>query len=73
MLQWLLTLGFVVCLFSLILSFVYIRKQQRKALDKGTNATTVTHPVAANPIYIVYVLFPVTALLGGILWMYYFR
>lgn len=72
MLKILLILGFLVCLFSLIISFVLIRRQKDKELDKGMNLTSVRHPVVANPIIIAYVLFPVTLILGGIIWMYYF-
>lgn len=72
MIKILLILGFLVCLFSLIISFVLIRRQKDKELDKGMNLTSVRHPVVANPIIIAYVLFPVTLILGGIIWMYYF-
>lgn len=72
MIKILLILGFLVCIFSLIISFVLIRRQKDKELDKGMNLTSVRHPVVANPIIIAYVLFPVTLILGGIIWMYYF-
>lgn len=72
MLMGLLGLAFCVCVFSLIYSFIVIRKQ-RKALDKGMDFTSVRHPILANPMIIVYIAFPIAALLGGFLWMYYVK
>ncbi|MEK8128796.1 hypothetical protein WMW72_12855 [Paenibacillus filicis] len=71
MLGILLSIALVVCVFSLIITFVIMKKQQNKELDKSMNLTTAKHPFIANPIIIAYVLFPIVLILGGILWMYY--
>ncbi|WP_159885065.1 hypothetical protein [Paenibacillus puerhi] len=73
MLKILVTLAFIVCAFALVISLVTIKRVQNKELDKGTNPTTVKHPFLANPIIIANVLFPILLLLGGILWMYFYR
>ncbi|THF75743.1 hypothetical protein [Cohnella fermenti] len=62
----LLILAAAVCLFSLVSSFYFMRKQEHKELDKDISGTTVRHPVAANPMVIGYWLFPILVVLGAI-------
>jgi hypothetical protein len=64
-------LGAIVCVFSVIISFILIRKQQSKEFDKGMSQTTVKHPVIANPMLIVYLFFPVLVILGAMIWLYF--
>jgi NADH:ubiquinone oxidoreductase subunit 6 (subunit J) len=64
-------LGAVICVFSTIISFILIRKQQNKELDKEMSQTTVNHPVIANSMLIAYLLFPVLVILGAMIWLYF--
>lgn len=41
-------------MFSAIISFILIRKQQNKELDKGMSLTTVKHPIVAEDWAISY-------------------
>ncbi|REE91508.1 hypothetical protein A8990_10415 [Paenibacillus taihuensis] len=62
-----------ICLFALISSIYFIRKQQNKALDKSASMAAVRHPVIANPIVIAYFVFPVVVIIGAILWAIFIR
>ncbi len=62
----------VVVAFSLVSSFVMIRRQQNRELDEGLNKTTTKHPILANPILIMYVLFPIFVVLGSALLFYFY-
>lgn len=64
-------LGAIVCVTSLIGSVIIMRKQQSKELDKGMSQVTVKHPIIANPMLIVYLLFPPLVILGGMIWLYF--
>jgi hypothetical protein len=68
MYTFLLILAAIVCVYSLVASLAIIGRQQRKELDKGMNETAVRHPVAANPIVLVYLFFPIAVVIGAILW-----
>jgi hypothetical protein len=57
--------------YSLIVSFNVMRKQQSKELDKGISQTTIKHPIIANPMLIVYLLFPPVVILGAMIWLYF--
>jgi uncharacterized membrane protein len=63
----LLILAAVVCVFSLISSVYFVRKQQDKELDRTVDPASVAHPIAKNPVVIAYWLFPILVVLGAIL------
>ncbi|MFB6364681.1 hypothetical protein ACFCP7_11510 [Paenibacillus elgii] len=71
MLNTLIALAAIVCVISTVASFVLARRQQNKEFDKNTDPTTVKHPVMANPMLIVYVLFPIVLVAGAVIWSYY--
>jgi TRAP-type C4-dicarboxylate transport system permease small subunit len=64
----LLSIVAIFLIFSGILSIVLIRKQQKNELDKGMNATTVKHPILANPMLLAYLLLPI----AGVILIFYF-
>lgn len=68
-----LILGAAVCLFSLIISFYFIRKQGDKELDRDVHPNTVRHQIGANPIVIGYWIFPILVILGAILLAIFLR
>lgn len=68
----LMIIGAAILVFGAIISVITIRRQQehQQELDKGASSTTVKHPWVANPIFIVYLLFPVVVIVGAIIWAY---
>jgi hypothetical protein len=64
-------LGAAVCVYALVISFILIRKQQNKELDKGMNPTTVKHPIIANPMIIGYVITPILIIVGAMIWLFF--
>ncbi|MCP1310416.1 hypothetical protein [Paenibacillus tyrfis] len=73
MLTTLIALAAVVCVISAAASFMLARRQQNKEFDKNTDPNTVKHPVMANPMLILYVLFPIVLVAGAVIWSYYFK
>lgn len=64
----LMIIGAAIFVFGGIISIIIIRKQQHQELDKGASATFVKHPWIANPVFIVYLLFPLVVIVGAIIW-----
>lgn len=58
-------LGIAACAFLLIGSIVVYRRSSVKntAVDESVSATTLKHPVMANPIILLYVAIPVLTIL----------
>lgn len=73
MLTTLIALAAVVCVISAVASFMLARRQQNKEFDKNADPNTVKHPVMANPMLILYVLFPIVLVAGAVIWSYYFK
>ncbi|BBH20105.1 hypothetical protein Back11_14500 [Paenibacillus baekrokdamisoli] len=69
----LLLLAGAVCVFSLISSIYYVRKQEGKELDKNISMSTVRHPVKGNPAIVAYWMFPIVVVLGAILLAFFMR
>ena len=67
----LIILAAAVCVFSLISSIYYIRKQEGKALDKSINLSTVKHPIVGNPVLIAYLALPIIIILGAIIMSFF--
>jgi hypothetical protein len=63
----LLSIVAIFLIFSGVVSFVLMRKQQKNELDKGMNETSVKHPILANPILLAYLLLPIV----GVILIYY--
>ncbi|KPV59781.1 hypothetical protein QJ48_09345 [Paenibacillus sp. A3] len=73
MLTILISFAAVVCVISTAASFMLARRQQNKEFDKNADPTAVKHPVMANPMLIVYVLFPIVLAAGAVIWSFYFK
>ncbi|MFC5651936.1 hypothetical protein ACFPYJ_23010 [Paenibacillus solisilvae] len=63
----LIILAGAVCVFSLVSSIYYIRKQESKELDKSINLSTVKHSIIGNPALIAYLALPIIIILGAII------
>jgi hypothetical protein len=63
----LLSIVAIFLIFSGVVSFVLMRKQQKNELDKGMNETSVKHPILANPVLLAYLLLPIV----GVILIYY--
>jgi hypothetical protein len=56
------------------MSVVLIRKQQnRGAMEKSLNGAITKHPLAANPMIIAYIVFPVAVIVGAVLLAVFFK
>lgn len=64
-------LGAAAVVYLLVGSIALFRKQQRSnsTLDKGAAMNTVKHPVAGNPIFILYLTLPLLAVVLAIIWI----
>jgi hypothetical protein len=69
----LILLAGAVCVFSLISSIYFIRKQEGKELDKSISLSAVRHPVIGNPAVVAYWLFPIVVILGAIILAFFMR
>lgn len=59
----------IACAISLYASISIMRKQQNQKRDH-IHETVAKHPIAANPIVILYVALPVLVIIGALVWWY---
>ena len=65
-------LGIVVLIVGTVYSVSVMRREQHRELDRGADdmaAASVRHPISSNPILVLYIIIPVAAIVGGIIWV----
>ncbi|GEM_PF-3086061 len=70
MLMWIVVGIFAV---AWIVSFVMVRKQKHRELDKGANPALVKHMVRNNPIILAYIATPILVAIGAAILYYFLR
>ncbi|MDF2815068.1 MAG: hypothetical protein K0Q81_1268 [Paenibacillus sp.] len=61
-----------VLLVGMVYSMFANKKLQRSNVDGAVNHTTTKHPILANPILLLYVLFPLAVVVVIMLYAFYY-
>jgi len=69
----LLGIAVVILAVGAVRTYQIAQKQRTYEKDNGLNATTQKHRIAANPVLIAYVLFPVAIVIIGLIVLYVTR
>ena len=65
-------LGVAVLIVGTFYSVAIMRREQHREMDKGADgnaAASVRHPISSNPILVLYIVIPIAAIVGGIIWI----
>ena len=63
-------LGVVVLVAGTLYTMRIVQREQAQVVDKGADpAARARHPFTANPILVLYIIIPVAAIVGGVIWV----